>query len=90
MLGDGSIHKNSATRNSRFEMSFGEKYPFFAKSLGDLFFNYMKKYNPISELLLKQKYKILKITIINNLKNKCIKIRLFFELRLKVKHRKLK
>jgi hypothetical protein len=56
MLGDGGIYRTSPTSNSRFEMSFGQKYKDFAESLGVLFKYYMK--NPVKTIEIKGKDKI--------------------------------
>jgi hypothetical protein len=65
MLGDGGIYRTSLTSNSRFEMSFGEKYKDFAESLGILFKDFMS--NPVKSIEIKRKNKkILKFSIKNN------------------------
>jgi LAGLIDADG DNA endonuclease family len=51
MLSDGSLYKSSPNANTRFEMSFGEKYKDFAYHIGDLFKDYMN--NPIKPLTIK-------------------------------------
>lgn len=41
MLGDGNLSRSSITSNSRFEMSFGQKYKDYADSIGNLFIDYL-------------------------------------------------
>jgi hypothetical protein len=51
MLGDGFLYKTSATSNTRFEMSFGEKYEAYAKSIEMLFKDYIN--NPLKAIEIK-------------------------------------
>lgn len=45
LLGDGFIYRSSPTRNSRFEMSFGQHSRLFAEKMGELFKDFIN--NPI-------------------------------------------
>jgi len=61
MLGDGNISRSSLTSNSRFEMSFGQKYKEYAESIGKLFIDYVpesSKTMPIKTVELKLKDKV--------------------------------
>jgi hypothetical protein len=51
MLSDGGLYRSSPTANTRFEMSFGEKYKDLAFHIGDLFKDYMS--NPVKSLEIK-------------------------------------
>jgi LAGLIDADG DNA endonuclease family len=69
MLSDGGLYRSSPSANTRFEMSFGEKYKELAFHIGDLFKDYMS--NPVKSLEVKGKNKVY-----NNyrLKTKTLKI----------------
>ena len=56
MLGDGSFYRLTPTSNTRFEMSFGEKYKKFAESIYILFKDYIK--TPLKPIEIKGKNKI--------------------------------
>ena len=51
MLSDGSLYKSSPTSNTRFEMSFGEKYKDLAYHIGELFKDYMS--SPVKSIEVK-------------------------------------
>ncbi len=56
MLSDGALYRSSPSANTRFEMSFGEKYKELAFHIGDLFKDYMS--NPVKSLEVKGKNKV--------------------------------
>jgi len=56
MLSDGGLYRSSPSANTRFEMSFGEKYKELAFHIGDLFKDYMS--NPVKSLEVKGKNKV--------------------------------
>lgn len=55
LLGDGYIYRSSPTRNSRFEMSFGQHFQPFAEKIGELFKEFMS--NPVKAVKINLKGK---------------------------------
>lgn len=53
MLGDGFLYRSSATANTRFEMSFGNKYKLYAENIELLFKDYIS--NSLKEVTIKGK-----------------------------------
>lgn len=53
MLGDGFLYKSSNTSNTRFEMSFGEKYKDYALSIESIFKDYIN--TPLKAIEIKGK-----------------------------------
>lgn len=56
MLGDGSFYRLNPTNNTRFEMSFGEKYKNFANSIYVLYKDYIR--TPLKSIEIKGKNKV--------------------------------
>ena len=72
MLSDGGLYRSSPTANTRFEMSFGDKYKEFAYHIGELFSDYMS--NPVKSLEIKGGKCKTKIYCNYRLKTKTLKI----------------